>query len=42
MRLFVALDIDEKIREKTALFMDGVREFAPDVRWVKPDRKIVV
>jgi 2'-5' RNA ligase len=35
MRLFVALDIDESIRERIARFMDGVREFAPDVRWVK-------
>jgi RNA 2',3'-cyclic 3'-phosphodiesterase len=37
MRLFVALDIDEHIREKIARFMEGVREFAPDVRWVKPE-----
>jgi RNA 2',3'-cyclic 3'-phosphodiesterase len=37
MRLFVALDIDESIREKIMRFMDGVREFAPDVRWVKPE-----
>ena len=35
MRLFVALDIDESIREKIGRFMEGVREFAPDVRWVK-------
>jgi 2'-5' RNA ligase len=37
MRLFVALDIDENIRQKIARFMDGVREFAPDVRWVKEE-----
>jgi len=37
MRLFVALDIDESIREKIVRFMDGLREFAPDVRWVKPE-----
>lgn len=37
MRLFVALDIDEGIRQKISRFMDGVREFAPDVRWVKAE-----
>jgi len=37
MRLFVALDIDESIREKIVRFMDGVRGFAPDVRWVKSE-----
>lgn len=37
MRLFVALDIDEGIREKIVRFMEGVREFAPDVRWVRPE-----
>src|SRR5271165_4157189 len=36
MRTFVALDIDDAIRERLALFMDGVRGFAPDARWVKP------
>ncbi len=37
MRLFVALDIDDKIRGKIALFLDGVRGFAPDARWVRPE-----
>jgi 2'-5' RNA ligase len=37
MRLFVALDIDEAIRQKISRFMDGVREFAPDVRWVNAE-----
>jgi 2'-5' RNA ligase len=37
MRLFVALDIDAAIREKIARFMEGVREFAPQARWVKPE-----
>jgi 2'-5' RNA ligase len=36
MRIFIALDIDEAIRERIALFMDGVRGFAPDARWVTP------
>ena len=37
MRLFVALDIDESIREKIVGFIEGVREFAADVRWVKTE-----
>ncbi len=37
MRLFVALDIDDDIRARIARFLDGVRGFAPDVRWVKPE-----
>jgi RNA 2',3'-cyclic 3'-phosphodiesterase len=37
MRLFVALDIDHKIRGRIATFIDGVRGFAPDVRWMRPE-----
>ena len=37
MRLFVALDIADPIRERIQQFMEGVRGFAPDVRWVKPE-----
>jgi 2'-5' RNA ligase len=37
MRLFIALDIDEAIRQRIARFMDGVHGFAPDVRWVRPE-----
>jgi len=37
MRLFVALDIDNAVRNRIALFLDGVRGFAPDARWVKPE-----
>jgi RNA 2',3'-cyclic 3'-phosphodiesterase len=37
MRLFIALDIADDIRERIARFMDGVREFAPDARWVRPE-----
>jgi 2'-5' RNA ligase len=37
MRTFIALDIDESIRQRIALFMDGVRGFAPDARWVRPE-----
>jgi RNA 2',3'-cyclic 3'-phosphodiesterase len=37
MRLFVALDIDAGIRQKIATFMEGVRGFAPEARWVHPE-----
>ncbi len=37
MRLFIALDIDDAIRQRIATFIDGVRGFAPDVRWVRPE-----
>lgn len=39
MRLFVAIDIDEPIRERLARFLEGVRGFAPahEVRWVRPE-----
>ena len=37
MRLFIALDIDEPIRAKLRMFLDGVRGFAPDARWVRPE-----
>lgn len=37
MRLFIALDIDDAIRERIMRFMEGVRNFAPDARWMKPE-----
>ena len=37
MRLFVALDLEDAIRDRIRLFMDGVRNFAADVRWVRPE-----
>ena len=37
MRVFLALDIDDAIRDRISRFMDGVREFAPDARWVRPE-----
>ncbi|HTC49703.1 MAG TPA: RNA 2',3'-cyclic phosphodiesterase [Candidatus Aquilonibacter sp.] len=37
MRLFVALDIDDEIREKISSFVGQVREFAPEARWVRPE-----
>ena len=37
MRLFVAIDLDETIRQKIVRFVEGVAGFAPDVRWMKPE-----
>jgi 2'-5' RNA ligase len=37
MRLFIALDIDHAIRERISLYLDGVRGFAPDARWMNPE-----
>lgn len=37
MRVFVALDIDDAIRKRLQLFLDGVHGFAPDARWVRPE-----
>jgi RNA 2',3'-cyclic 3'-phosphodiesterase len=37
MRLFLALDIDDAIRERIARFEHGVSGFAPDARWQKPE-----
>src|SRR4029077_10563798 len=35
MRLFIALDIDDPIRERIARFVDEIRNLSPDARWVK-------
>jgi 2'-5' RNA ligase len=37
MRIFVALDIDDAIRQRIQRFMEGVSEFAPEARWVRPE-----
>src|ERR1700730_13649083 len=37
MRIFIALDIDDALRTRLEQFLDGVREFAPGVRWVRPE-----
>jgi len=37
MRIFAALDIDEAIARRLEIFMDGVRGFAPEARWVRPE-----
>jgi len=37
MRLFVAIDLDEPIRQRIVGFVEGISGFAPDVRWMKPE-----
>jgi len=37
MRVFIALDIDDAIRQRIQRFMEGVSGFAPDARWVHPE-----
>ena len=37
MRLFIALDLDENIRGRISRFLDGVRGFAPEARWARPE-----
>jgi len=37
MRLFIALDIDDAIRERIARFEEGVQNFAPEARWARPE-----
>jgi 2'-5' RNA ligase len=34
MRIFVALDLDRPIREQIQKFVEEVRSFAPDARWI--------
>ena len=35
MRLFIALDIDDEIRQRLGGFLEGVSGFSPDARWVR-------
>jgi 2'-5' RNA ligase len=37
MRIFIALDIDDDIRERIVRFVEGVRGFAPGARCVRPE-----
>jgi RNA 2',3'-cyclic 3'-phosphodiesterase len=37
MRIFIALDIDQAIRQRIERFLEAMREFAPDARWVRPE-----
>jgi 2'-5' RNA ligase len=35
MRLFIALDIDDEIRERIGRFLEGVSGFSPEAHWVR-------
>jgi RNA 2',3'-cyclic 3'-phosphodiesterase len=37
MRIFVGLDLSDSVRAKIRDFVDEVRGYAPDVRWVTPE-----
>lgn len=37
MRVFIGLDIPDNIRAAITRYMDGLRNFAQDVRWVRPE-----
>jgi len=37
MRIFVALDLTPEIRQRLECFVDGVENFAPEARWVRPE-----
>ena len=37
MRLFVAIDLEDAIRQKIVRFVEGVSGFAPEARWMKPE-----
>jgi 2'-5' RNA ligase len=37
MRLFVALDLDDTIRSGIVRFVEGMRGFAPEARWARPE-----
>lgn len=37
MRIFIGIDLDPEIRASIARFLDGVRGFAPEARWVRPE-----
>lgn len=37
MRVFIAFDIDDAVRVRLEQFLDGVRGFVPEARWVRPE-----
>ena len=37
MRLFVALDIPDAIRNAMEAYVDDLRRIAPDAKWVRPE-----
>lgn len=37
MRIFVALDLSPEIRQRLERFVEGIANFAPEARWVRPE-----
>jgi 2'-5' RNA ligase len=37
MRIFIGIDLDPEVRSRIALFLEGIRGFAPDARWSPPE-----
>src|SRR5271157_3741553 len=37
MRIFIGIDLDPEIRARIERFLEGVRGFAPEARWVRPE-----
>ncbi len=37
MRIFIGVDLDSEIRARIERFVEGVRGFAPDARWARPE-----
>ncbi len=37
MRIFIGIDLDNEIRNRIARVLEGVRGFAPEARWVRPE-----
>ncbi len=37
MRIFIGIDLDHEVRARISRFLEGVQEFAPEARWVRPE-----
>jgi 2'-5' RNA ligase len=37
MRIFIGIDLEPEVRERISRFLEGVGNFAPDARWVRPE-----
>jgi RNA 2',3'-cyclic 3'-phosphodiesterase len=37
MRIFIGIDLDDKVRGRIERFIEGVQGFAPEARWARPE-----
>jgi 2'-5' RNA ligase len=37
MRIFIGIDLDPEVRGRISRFLEGIENFAPDARWVRPE-----